>query len=44
MASGDEQSVRRLPSQSTVLKRNVGSTASFTTVTGIPYRALTEFP
>ena len=40
MAYGDEQSVRILPSQSTVMKRNVGSTASFTTVTAIPYRAM----
>jgi len=40
MAYGDEQSVRILPSQSTVMKRNVGSTALFTTVAAIPYRAM----
>ena len=40
MAYGDEQSVRILPSQSTVMKRNVGSTTSFTTVNAIPYRAM----
>ncbi len=36
MAYGDEQSVRILPSQSTGMKRNVGSTLSFTTVKAIP--------
>ena len=36
IAYGDEQSIRILPSQSTVMKRNVGSTASFTTVASIP--------
>ena len=36
MAYGDEQSVRILPSQSTGMKPNVGSTVSFTTVTAIP--------
>jgi hypothetical protein len=36
IAWGDEQSVRIFPSQSTDMKRNVGSTASFTTVNAIP--------
>ena len=36
IASGEEQSIRTLPSQSTVMKRKVGSTASLTTVAAIP--------
>jgi hypothetical protein len=40
IAYGDEQSVRILPSQSTVMNRNVGSTAPFTTVAAIPYRSM----
>jgi hypothetical protein len=32
MAEGEEQSMRILPSQSSVMKRQVGSTSGFTTV------------
>jgi len=34
IAYGDEQSMRIFPSQSTVMKRNVGSTTSLITVNG----------
>ncbi len=36
IASGEEQSMRILPSQSTVMNRNVGSTSSLTIVASIP--------
>jgi len=36
IAHGDEQSVRILPSLSTVMKANVGSTVRFTTVRSRP--------
>mgnify|MGYP003482130600 CR=1 FL=1 len=37
MANGDEQSNRILPSESSVMNRNVGSTSGFTTVRSRPY-------
>ena len=39
IADGDEQSIRILPSQSSVMKPNVLSTSGFTTVRSSPYRA-----
>ena len=38
IADGDEQSMRILPSQSSVMKRNVRSTSGLTTVSSSPYR------
>ena len=39
MADGDEQSIRILPSQSSVMNRQVGSTTGLTTVRSIPCRS-----
>jgi hypothetical protein len=39
IAYGDEQSIRILPSQSSVMNRQVGSTSGLTTVRSRPYRA-----
>jgi hypothetical protein len=39
MADGDEQSMRILPSQSSVMKRQVGSTRGFTTVRSSRWRS-----
>ena len=39
MAYGDEQSIRILPSQSSVMNRNVSSTSGLTTVRSRPYRS-----
>jgi len=39
IAWGEEQSIRILPSQSAVMNRNEGSTASLTTVMSRPYRS-----
>jgi len=36
IALGEEQSIRILPSQSSVMKRKVGSTSGFTTVRSSP--------
>jgi hypothetical protein len=38
IAAGDEQSIRILPSQSSVMNRQVGSISGFTTVRSRPYR------
>ena len=39
MAYGDEQSILIFPSQSTVMKRKVGSTTSLTTARSSPWRS-----
>jgi hypothetical protein len=39
MADGEEQSIRILPSQSSVMNRQVGSTSGFTTVRSRPCRS-----
>jgi hypothetical protein len=39
IAYGDEQSIRILPSQSSVMKRQVGSTSGLTTVRSRPCRS-----
>ena len=39
MAYGEEQSIRILPSQSTVMNRKVGSTTSLTTAMSRPHRS-----
>ena len=39
MASGDEQSMRILPSQSSVMNRHVGSTSGLTTVRSRRWRS-----
>ena len=39
MASGDEQSMRILPSQSSVMNRHVGSTTGLTTVRSSRWRS-----
>ena len=44
IAYGDEQSIRILPSQSSVMNRNVGSTIGFTTVRSRPWRSAIARP
>ena len=42
IADGEEQSIRIFPSQSSVMKRHVGSTRGFTTVRSRPCRSATS--